>query len=418
MLPADRPDHEVGWPRAVQTGIAILGSVAFGAVALSYGYGFGGGGRTESYPQRTAVAFSAPNTPTHDVVVFAATGDSLFVQGSPFLADPGDVHDSTQIQIDTAGGDFSSAKYTDTVTTGVERDTVPPVTGAVLDSGAVVKSRVRYFARNGGWSPWSDTLLTNMTQPNLILWNAQSYADSAALWNDTMPSGVFETASQSVTANKGAVRLDDTLSSYLGYTKAMRYDFTHSADGCESITIRREIPFADTVRGAWIELDTRWSSNFSTTNATCAPNDHKWLFGDTKASENGRWAFYVGADSGPLHTFQVEHPTAGGGSGGYYLNDGPGSPGADAWDGEWHNVKLYFLNSSTCSSNDAAMKVWFDDVLWHDSIGFNTCNQNGTTPDSITGISFHHNKDDGPDSSSMSTWFVRIRAYSTNPGWN
>jgi hypothetical protein len=51
MLPADRPDHEVGWPRAVQTGIAILGACAFGAVALSYGYGFGGGGRTEVYSQ-------------------------------------------------------------------------------------------------------------------------------------------------------------------------------------------------------------------------------------------------------------------------------------------------------------------------------------------------------------------------------
>jgi hypothetical protein len=51
MLPANRPDREVGWPRAVQTGIAILGACAFGAVALSYGYGFGGGGRTDTYPQ-------------------------------------------------------------------------------------------------------------------------------------------------------------------------------------------------------------------------------------------------------------------------------------------------------------------------------------------------------------------------------
>ena len=54
MLPANRPDHEVGWPRAVQTGVAILGACAFGAVALSYGYGFGGGGRAETYPQAAA----------------------------------------------------------------------------------------------------------------------------------------------------------------------------------------------------------------------------------------------------------------------------------------------------------------------------------------------------------------------------
>jgi hypothetical protein len=61
MLPANRPDHEVGWPRAVQTGVAILGACAFGAVALSYGYGFGGGGRAETYPQAAAVAAAAPS---------------------------------------------------------------------------------------------------------------------------------------------------------------------------------------------------------------------------------------------------------------------------------------------------------------------------------------------------------------------
>ena len=61
MLPANRPDHEVGWPRAVQTGVAILGACAFGAVALSYGYGFGGGGRAETYPQ-VAAAATPPDT--------------------------------------------------------------------------------------------------------------------------------------------------------------------------------------------------------------------------------------------------------------------------------------------------------------------------------------------------------------------
>jgi len=61
MLPANRPDHEVGWPRAVQTGVAILGACAFGAVALSYGYGFGGGGRAETYPQAAVGGLASPS---------------------------------------------------------------------------------------------------------------------------------------------------------------------------------------------------------------------------------------------------------------------------------------------------------------------------------------------------------------------
>jgi hypothetical protein len=50
MLPENRPQHDVGWPRATQTSVAILGALAFGALAYGYGYGVSGG-RTESYPQ-------------------------------------------------------------------------------------------------------------------------------------------------------------------------------------------------------------------------------------------------------------------------------------------------------------------------------------------------------------------------------
>lgn len=54
MLPENRPQHDVAWPRAVQTSVAILGALAFGALAYGYGYGVSGG-RAESYPQRAAV---------------------------------------------------------------------------------------------------------------------------------------------------------------------------------------------------------------------------------------------------------------------------------------------------------------------------------------------------------------------------
>jgi len=47
----------------VQTGVAILGACAFGAVALSYGYGFGGGGRAETYPQAVVAVVSESSVP-------------------------------------------------------------------------------------------------------------------------------------------------------------------------------------------------------------------------------------------------------------------------------------------------------------------------------------------------------------------
>jgi hypothetical protein len=50
-----RLDHAVNWPRAVQSSVAILGALTFGAMAYGYGYGVSGG-RTESYPQGAAAA--------------------------------------------------------------------------------------------------------------------------------------------------------------------------------------------------------------------------------------------------------------------------------------------------------------------------------------------------------------------------
>jgi hypothetical protein len=412
----ERPDGSISKGKSSNLLPLTASALAFGA--LAYGFGFGGiagvaGGATTEV---AAQAGSVPSTPTHDAVVFGTTSDSLRLLGAAYVG--AGSHDSTQWSLDTAGtaidadSGLVSPLFFSTLG-AVTTDTVPT---SAIDSGAVYISRVRY-KNEGGWSAWSDTLKSYMTPADLILWNAGSYADSAAMRNDTTPGGTF-TAGADATGSLGGITLDDTLASKYGYTQAMRYDFNHSADGCESITVRRDIGFPVNTRGVWLEIDTRWSANFATSNANCTPNDHKWLFGDTKAGLNGRWAFYVGSDSPPNHNFQVETAGDGGGSAEtIYLNRSPGTPGEDAWDGEWHNVKIYWENSTTCSSNDGGSKIWFDNVLWHDSVGFNTCDDDGTTPDSITGISFHRNKDDGPDSESMSTWFLRILAYSTNPGW-
>jgi len=48
-----RPENAVNWPRAVQSSVAILGALSFGAMAYGYGYGVSGG-RAETYPQAAA----------------------------------------------------------------------------------------------------------------------------------------------------------------------------------------------------------------------------------------------------------------------------------------------------------------------------------------------------------------------------
>ena len=162
----ERPDGSISKGKSGSLVPITSSLLAFGA--LAYGFGFGGisgiaGGATTQSP----AVFSAPNTPTVDVVVFAATGDSLFWIGSVFSADPGDTHDSTQVQIDTIGTNnwSGSTIYTDSVYLASERDTVPPVSnsGRALDSAAVMKARVRYYGREGGWSAWSDSIQFTMT---------------------------------------------------------------------------------------------------------------------------------------------------------------------------------------------------------------------------------------------------------------
>jgi len=164
----ERPDGSISKGKSSNLLPLTASALAFGA--LAYGFGFGGiagiGGGVTTQPDTTAPAFSAPSTPTVDVTVFAATGDSLFWLGSAFSADPGDTHDSTQVQIDTIGTNnwSGSTIYTDSVTTALERDTVPPVSnsGRALDSAAVMKARVRYYGREGGWSAWSDSIQFTM----------------------------------------------------------------------------------------------------------------------------------------------------------------------------------------------------------------------------------------------------------------
>lgn len=139
------------------------------AVALSFGaLGFfvnlvasGVGGGIDGTVIGAAVSVNAPSAPTADAIIL--TDSTARIIGTAFSGESGDTHDSTQIQLDTIDGDWSSPKA-DSTSGAVTSDTLL-VAG---DSGAVLKARMRYKGA-GGWSSWSDSLQISM---------AFSYCDS------------------------------------------------------------------------------------------------------------------------------------------------------------------------------------------------------------------------------------------------
>lgn len=217
-------------------------------------------------------------------------------------------------------------------------------------------------------------------------------------------------------AGTGSIAIDTNVPPP-GGTRSMRYHYRHSGDGCNSITIKRTLPTPALTQEVWAEFQVRWSDNFRTTNTLCSPNDHKLIFGDTEARENGRWAFYVGAGSGPDHSIMVERPLGPEGAlGAYYLNRGEGLRARDLWDGEWHTIRLYYRASTGPTTRDGAMKVWVDGRLIHDESGFSVQSEHGGR-DYIEGFSFAHNKDDGPPNEDMYLWWGSVTYWRQDPGW-
>lgn len=186
-LPEERDDQYIDKPRLSDRIVGWTGSVVITATCMYTALAFwgggstifsgGGGGSDDGGVVSDVVA--APDTPTIDAVVFAATGDSLRLLGSTFSGDGSDTHDSTQFQVDTAGtGAWSGAKFT-SLLGAVETDTA-----IGLDSAGVFKARVRYKGTEGGWSSWSDSVLVTMVYDlPIATLTPCDYADSAAFWN-------------------------------------------------------------------------------------------------------------------------------------------------------------------------------------------------------------------------------------------
>lgn len=239
------------------------------------------------------------------------------------------------------------------------------------------------------------------------------YANYAAMIAD---SAKFYTVEDHLTDVGCDITLDTT-GRFIGHQNSMRFKYNHGPDdGCTSRHIGRSTAvMSPAVQEAWAEFNVRFSSNFTTANLVCPPNDYKMIFGDTEADQSGRWALYLSGDQG----MRVERPTPTGGTGPYALNVVPAFNSLSLADDAEHIIRLYFRHSTTTASADGKLKVWIDGVLVHNETGFNTVKPvaEGSTVDRLTSFSFAHNKDDGPPNVDMYVWWGPISVYKIDPGW-
>ena len=372
------------------------------------------------------------------IIVLCGCGDSNGVGGSTatqlaIITQPGNAASGVAfgaqpvVQIRDANNDPVSGS-TATVTASIETGsgTLQGNTQATAVAGVATFANLRIdgtgphtitFTSPGLASVTSSALAVSASVTPLVAIDFDGYASTAALTSDCTR---WFCAEDELAPAGGDVALDATVAPP-GALKSMRYHYNHPGNGCNSITLRRAFLFPSAQQEVWAEFKVRWSASFTTSNAACPPNDHKLIFGDTEAGQSGRWALYVGADSPPTHSLQVERPNATGGSGGYYLNrnSNPSLSAEQLWNDQWHTVRLHIKHSTTASSTDGILQVWIDGALKHDETGFSTPRPSaeGGGPDRLSGFSFAHNKDDGPSGVDMFLWWGPIRVYNINPGW-
>jgi hypothetical protein len=210
-------------------------------------------------------------------------------------------------------------------------------------------------------------------------------------------------------------------------SKSLDYTYNHGNNGCTTITIGVSSIRLPPMQEMWVQYYIRWSPNFRTTEASCYPNDHKLIFYDTVSDESGRFADYVGAGTGPNHELGTERsrdPDLGPGFQGgraMNLNTSPVVyPYPNLWDGNWHIVRRHIRMSTTTTSDDGLMETWVDGRKLDFESGFNTCASaaDGNGIDRLNGISFCHNKDDGPANVTMVLSWGLVQLWDQNPGWD
>jgi hypothetical protein len=354
---------------------------------------------------------TAPSSDQTPALLAIVTQPSGAETGKPFAIQPVvQLRDANNLVVPWAA-DPVTAEILSGTGTLAGTVTVTPVNGVATFANLAISGTGTHTLRfrSGALAPATSNSF-NVTGVTAVLHSItfDRYGSTAELRNDCV---TFNCVEQD---NVNLIDLDETVAAP-GSTKSMRYRYRHAGSGCNSITIRRAFKFAQVQQEVWAEFKVRFSTNFTTANSACAPNDHKLIFGDTKGDQSSRWAFYVGADSPPRHTLMVQRPEPTPGA--VYPNQ-RNAPSAEAlWQsGTWHTVRLHIKHSTTMTSGDGIWEVWLDGVLIHRETGFNTNNAAGSF-ERLMGFSFAHNKDDGPPDVDMFLWWGPITVYRANPGW-
>ena len=362
----------------------------------------------------------------------AVSGDTIAVQPVVGLTD------AFTNPITQAGVSITAQVASGSGTLAGTATAVTNASGAALFSGLSINGSSTHTLKfTSGTLAAATSAPINVIAP-LILVSYDKYASTTAMLADCAAqrgqaetgSTPFYCAEQQATSdagvpgyNAGDITLDPTVPAP-GLTKSMRYHYNHPGNGCNTITLRRYIAIPAR-QEFWSEFSVRWSANFTTANLPCAPNDHKFIFGDTQADQSARWALYVGSDGDQgVHTLREEIGTQPGVvQNQFYLNkNNHGKPGElfaeKLWDGNWHVIRFHMRSSTTTSSADGRYRIWIDGVLLHDQAGFSNFRNDGTNnPDPLWGIDFTHNQDDGPALRDMYIWWGRVRIFGSDPGW-
>ena len=362
----------------------------------------------------------------------AVSGDTIAIQPVVGLTD------AFTNPISQAGVSITAQVASGTGTLAGTASAVTNASGAAFFSGLSINGSSTHTLKfTSGTLTAATSAAINVIAP-MILVSYDKYPSTAVMLADCAPqrgqaetgSTPFYCAEQQVSSdagvpgyNAGDIILDPTVPAP-GLTKSMRYHYNHPGNGCNTITLRRYI--AIPVRQEfWSEFSVRWSANFSTANLPCAPNDHKFIFGDTQADQSARWALYVGSDGDQgVHTIKGEIGSQPGiPQDQFYLNkNNHGKPSEvfaeRLWDGNWHVIRFHMKASTTTTSADGRYRIWIDGVLFHDQAGFSNFRNDGTmNPDRLWGIDFTHNQDDGPPLRDMFIWWGRVRIFGEDPGW-
>ena len=377
--------------------------------------------------------YAVPNTPTVDVVVFAATADSLYWLGTPFVGEAGDTHQQTQVQIDSLNGNWTSAAFTDSTSSALERDTLPAYTGIALAAGDTAKARIRYKGV-GDWSAWSDSATFSMRQT--LETGGSPYIDvdfegyetiaqmdtTTAIWNNV------ESANGGLAPNPVII---DTTRGYNGRRHSLRYAYART-DSSASITITRTLKnFAENQTEVWIEIPVRYSTDFDTDCGAsgCRPGDHKLIFGGTARGDTYRWQYKVGTGSlgGALsgRAAGINQTTLPG----FPLNDErdfAGGKPKEIWEsGEWHILRMHWKHSQPANTGaNGVQEYWLnsDSAYFETGITNATDTLGGDGPqDYIVTVTLGKNQDDGPtvydDGVAMYLWWGYVKVWITDPGW-